>query len=117
MRLHVFAKADTSSEDSAALGTRVLPLTFVLDLMSVQQSLRGKEDAAEFTVIRQRKIFLVILIVYFLLYDVLFGIHRNCCLVSRVHRFRALRRGLRRFAVLLHQIKFREHRVIVFRKR
>lgn len=74
MRLHVLAKADTGSEDPAALGARVLPLTFVLDLMIVQQGLRGKEDAAEFTVIRQREIFLVILNVYFLLYDVLLGI-------------------------------------------
>lgn len=54
MILHVLAEVDTSSEDSATLGTRVLPLTFMLDLMSVQQGLRGKEDAAEFTVIRQR---------------------------------------------------------------
>lgn len=74
MCLHVLAQTDTGSEDPSALGTRVLPLTFVLDLMSVQQGLRGKEDAAKFTMIRQREIFLVILVVYFLLYDILFRI-------------------------------------------
>lgn len=36
MRLHVFAEANTGSEDPAALGTCVLPLTFMFDLMSVQ---------------------------------------------------------------------------------
>lgn len=54
MHLHVLAKTYTSSEDPAALSACILPLTFVLDLMIIQQGLRGEEDAAELTVIRQR---------------------------------------------------------------
>lgn len=54
MHLHVFAKAHPSSEDPAALSACILPLTFVLDLMIIQQGLRGEEDAAELTVICQR---------------------------------------------------------------
>lgn len=94
----------------------------MLDLVIVQQGLRGEEDTAGLTVIRQGHIVLVILIVHFLLYGALLGFQRRrgCGRVDRVCRFRALqRRGFLRLVVLLHQVELREHyhRIIVFGKR
>jgi len=84
VQLHVFAESHGSSEDSAALCARVLPLTFVLNLMIVQQGLRGEEDTAEFTMIRQRKIILIVRVVHLLLYDVLHGTCQSRSLLDSV---------------------------------
>lgn len=119
VHLHVLAESHGGPKDPAALCARVLPLTFVHNFMSVQQGLRREENAAGLTMIRQRKIVLVVLVVHLLLYDALHWIQQSRALFGGIRRFGALRRGLcRRITILLRQIHLGKHyhRVIVFGK-
>ena len=118
--LHVLSQIHVRSEHPAALGASVLTFTLVLDLVIVQQRLRSEKHTAQFTVVSQRQILFLVLVVHFLLDKVALLLdHRQDGRVgagrSQVRAFRGRRRALR-VRVLLHQVELRQHRhrVILF---